>query len=119
MSNPRLYRARRIDNNEWVKGWYAKIEDEHFIIPATATTCQSRIITEHEFIEGHVEVHPSTVAQSTGKEDKNGDEIFEGMTMIWPNVPGVWPDQLKPTKVEYPFVCGNAHLGEIIPEEKP
>lgn len=36
-------------------------------------------VTEEKSITGWYKVIPSTVGQSTGKFDKNGDEIFEGM----------------------------------------
>lgn len=64
----RPYRARRKDNNEWVYGWYIKTDFADYIVPA------EYVVNWKVFIE----VHPASVAQSTGKHDKNGDEIFEG-----------------------------------------
>lgn len=69
-------------NGKWHEGWYACIENDHFIILDTASTFHPTILTEHHVIEGFVEVQPDTVSYSTGQTDKHGDEIFEGMRVI-------------------------------------
>jgi uncharacterized phage protein (TIGR01671 family) len=60
-----IFRGKRIDNGEWIKGHYVKI---------VHSNCEKHYI----FIFGvKHEVDPSTVGQGTGLPDKNGKQIFE------------------------------------------
>lgn len=61
------FRAKRVDNNEWITGYYYSIQDkEHYIL----TPCVLGV--------AHIEVHKSTICQFIGFNDKNGKEIFNG-----------------------------------------
>jgi len=63
-------------DGKWVKGWYFELEDIHYIMPDTASTFTTKIMTEHFVIEGFIEVIPESVGQDTGLKDKKRTEEF-------------------------------------------
>ena len=66
-----LFRGKRIDNNEWVHGFYFE---------RLTDSIKHCYIKYETWDEGFVtyEVIPETVGQFTGICDKNGNKIFEG-----------------------------------------
>jgi len=68
-----LFRGKRMDNGEWVKGFYVCIPDTHYIMTGKFDSLTNGIINSEAY-----KVDPSTIGQFTGLEDKLGTKIFEG-----------------------------------------
>ncbi len=78
MENRYLCRAKRIDNEQWVEGFYFCMthpdgrHTHHFIIPLGADLSLGTPIEKIQ-----VEVEPSTICKCTGGKDKNSKLIYE------------------------------------------
>ena len=68
-----LFRGKRIDNDEWVYGFYTQVGEKYHYMLTGKLSIMGNITTFD-----HVLVIPSTVGQYTGLTDKNGKKIFEG-----------------------------------------
>lgn len=71
-----LFKGKRIDNDEWIDGYYQKRHDflgneEHLIFYADGHT-----------VWDHAEVSSGTICQFTGLCDKNGKRIWEN-NVVW------------------------------------
>ena len=71
-----LFKGKRIDNDEWIDGYYKKRHDflgneEHLIFYADGHT-----------VWDHAEVSSGTICQFTGLCDKNGKRIWEN-NVVW------------------------------------
>lgn len=71
-----LFKAKRVDNGEWVEGYYWKRHDfleneEHLIFHVDSHT-----------VWEYAEIIPETLCQFTGPCDKNGKRIWEN-DVVW------------------------------------
>lgn len=76
MGDRYLFKAKRLDNGEWVTGQYVKGLDTydkevHLIFEPTT------IFYSSGETDGWSEIDPSTICQCTGLRDKNGNLIWE------------------------------------------
>ena len=79
MNDRYLFRAKRIDNGEWITG-YLLVKKKDFYICEKPYEC----IDEYSSLNGQSYgfggfkfVEPSTICQCTGLKDKNGELIWE------------------------------------------
>ncbi len=77
-----LFKAKRKDNGEWIKGCLLILESGYYIVPKNtyyseidimANCTVNAIWEEQDFFE----VIPKTICEYTGLKDKNGAKIFE------------------------------------------
>lgn len=71
-----LFRGKRINNGEWVEGFFAEKKD-----PLLESDVRNAFILAQargDFFATLFPVDPSTVGQYTGLLDKNGERIWEG-----------------------------------------
>ena len=70
-----LFRAKRIDDGEWVEGYYVKTTLGKDIKPSDVIFVPWKINRSEQW--GWIKVLPETICQFTGLHDKNGNRIWE------------------------------------------
>lgn len=81
MTREILFRGKRLDNGEWIKGYYASIGEYHYIL-----TGRLELVPYLGF--EHFLVNLETVGQFTGLTDCNGVKIFDGDIVNYNGEPG-------------------------------
>lgn len=72
MNDRHLHKAKRMDNGEWIEGFYVLCRGHHYILPVYDI--------DHGFDERYaewIEVDPSILCRCTGMMDKNNKLIWE------------------------------------------
>lgn len=72
-----LFKAKRLDNGEWVEGYYCKWLKGERIITYSEKETDCIITWMSNGGMSRYEVDPETLCQFTGLHDKNGNKIWE------------------------------------------
>lgn len=89
-----LFKAKQIDNGEWIEGYYEKRYDllgneEHLIFHADSYN-----------VWEYAEIIPETLCQFTGRCDKNGNRIWEN-DILMAHLDESYPEDVTYETVEW------------------
>lgn len=99
-----LFKAKRIDNGEWVEGFYfCMVHDDgrhihHFIMPLGVDLSLGTPIEKIQ-----VEIDGKTICQHTGLTDKNGNKIWENDVVRYSWTDGQGEAETDVVAVEYDY----------------
>ena len=88
-----VFRGKRVDNGQWVEGFYSNLYYEEKCEEQSIITYQKFYAADMSYPYPSVntvdaEVDPETVGQFTGRYDKNDKEIFERDIVVNKNIHG-------------------------------
>ena len=99
-----LFTGKRVDNGEWVEGFYVFVPEHH----KPEMSRKSYIVSVNNGL--YFEVYPETVGQYIGVTDKNGKKIFEGNIVKYKEVRRIYMIGYDEYSMEYTFLYYHKEL---------